>query len=133
MVGHGQRETLNPDELGTLCGYLIHYNFSKGISAWVAKHARYARDEAAVALASAVEYNPLDLLRVQGTTERRRKLKAISQSLPLRPLARFLYVYVFRLGFLDGRAGLRYAILMAFYQWLIDLNIVERQQQANVG
>ena len=46
MVGHGQRETLPAEELGTCEGHLVHHNFSKGISEWLTKHARYARDEA---------------------------------------------------------------------------------------
>jgi hypothetical protein len=37
--------------------------------------------------------------------ERRRCLKTLAARLPCRPLFRFLYGYVIRRGFLDGRAG----------------------------
>jgi hypothetical protein len=37
-------------------------------------------------------------------------------SVPARPLAVFLYMYVFRLGLLDGRAGLRFCFFHAWYQ-----------------
>jgi glycosyltransferase involved in cell wall biosynthesis len=125
MVGHGQRECLESNELGTLQGALIHHNFSKGTSEWITKHARYARDEAHSSLVSRNDFHWRDLLQMSDSLKRRRSLKQLAHSLPFRPLARFSYVYFLRLGFLDGRAGLRYALLMAVYQWMIDLNILE--------
>jgi hypothetical protein len=47
---------------------------------------------------------------------RRRALKHVSYTLPARPLLRFLYQYVLRGGFLDGRAGLHYCRLLARYE-----------------
>lgn len=125
MAGHGQRETLDPSDLGTLGGHLLHYNFSKGISEWMAKHARYARDEAVEALSATEQHHWRDVLGAADAMQRWRSLKALSRSLPMRPLLRFLYVYVGRLGLLDGKAGLRYAMLLAAYQWMIDMNIIE--------
>jgi glycosyltransferase involved in cell wall biosynthesis len=129
MVGHGQRETLAPESLGTLEGDLIHYNFSKGISDWLAKHARYARDEALEAMNGQVTYRWRDAIRAGDAVERRRVLKGLSQTLPMRPLLRFVYVYFFRMGFLDGRAGWRYARLLSTYQWAIDMNMAELRAQ----
>ena len=128
MVGHGQRELLDPGEIGTMKGDLIHYNFSKGISDWLAKHARYARDEAASALRGGETYRWRDLLRTTDRVERRRLLKGLSHGIPMRPLARFVYIYLVRMGFLDGRAGFRYAMLIAIYQWAIDMNTIEQRQ-----
>jgi len=125
MVGHGQRETLAPEDVGTVHGDLIHNNFSHGISAWLIKHARYARDEAETFVQSAKRYGWSDVIRTRDSVERRRVLKELSATLPLRPVARFAYVYFFRLGFLDGLAGFRYAILLAIYQYAIDANIAE--------
>lgn len=122
MVGHGQREVLLHKDVGTLKGDLIHYNFSKGISDWLIKHARYARDEAASAVREPNRERWRDVIATRDTVERRRILKALSQRMPFRPLARFIYVYLIRRGFLDGRAGLRYALLIALYQWAIDIN-----------
>jgi glycosyltransferase involved in cell wall biosynthesis len=129
MVGHGQREALGPDEVGSLKGDLIHDNFSKGMLEWAAKHARYAREEAQSALEHAGTWRWGDLFRAGSTVERRRALKGLSYSLPMRPLMRFLYVYVLRRGFLDGLAGFRYARLMAWFQSLIDMNIVEGRRR----
>ena len=130
MVGHGQRESLQPQDVGTLRGHLVHHNFSKGMSEWLAKHARYARDEAATAFDLSRRHRWTDLLKSRDSSERRRVLKDLSNAMPMRPFLRFAYVYLLRRGFLDGRAGLRYALLMAVYQWMIDLNIIELRQRA---
>src|SRR5258706_1466283 len=133
MVGHGQRELLDPGEIGTMKGDLIHYNFSKGISDWLAKHARYARDEAATALLTAGDHRWRDVFRAKDEVERRRVLKGLSYKLPLRPVARFLYVYFLRRGFLDGRVGLRYAMLIATYQRMIDVDMAEMRKKQGSG
>ena len=49
---------------------------------------------------------------------RRRKLKLLSHRLPFRPLLRFLYIYVWQKGFLDGREGYYFARLHAMYEFL---------------
>ncbi len=125
MVGHGQRETLDGHDVGVFEGFLVHHNFSKGISDWLVKHARYSIDEANLAVnnTNSVKWN--DLLTLANKTQRRRTLKKISALIPMRPLVRFIYIYFLKFGFLDGRAGIRYAVLIAFYQWFIDLNIAE--------
>ncbi|MGE3107847.1 MAG: glycosyltransferase family 2 protein [Phycisphaerales bacterium] len=40
---------------------------------------------------------------------------------PMRPLLRFLYMYLFRFGLLDMRPGLHLALLMASYEYMIGL------------
>ena len=116
QVGHGQREDLPPDEVGTLRHDLEHYSFSKGLHEWFAKHNRYSSDEAAEALrqrAVAVDWTALATL---DRTRRRRALKALAARMPLRPSLRFIYMYVLRRGFLDGRAGLSYCRLLSTYE-----------------
>ncbi len=56
---------------------------------------------------------------------RRRWLKQLAARLPFRPTLRFFYVYLVRLGILDGMAGFHYARLLAVYQWMIDLKMDE--------
>jgi len=56
---------------------------------------------------------------------------AIPDSLKLRPLLRFLYVYVGRLGLLDGRPGFDDAVLLAFYEYLIGLKRREDTRREN--
>lgn len=50
--------------------------------------------------------------------------------LPGRPAWRFLYMYVARFGFLDGRAGWRLAMLMASYEYMIGLLYREKLEAA---
>ena len=45
----------------------------------------------------------------------------------MRPVIRFLYAYVLRLGFLDGRPGLIFCGLLAFYDLLASANRYEQQ------
>ena len=46
----------------------------------------------------------------------------------VRPLLLFFYSYCLRLGFLDGKAGLIYHVLQAFwFRFLVDAKIVETQ------
>lgn len=57
--------------------------------------------------------------------ERRRFLKRLFLSLPGKPLFYFLYSYVLRGGFLDGRPGFIYNALKAFYWYQIGIKEYE--------
>jgi glycosyltransferase involved in cell wall biosynthesis len=94
---------------------LDHYAFPS-VELFVEKHNRYSNWEARVALAdqSAQHSDELQNSRVA----QRRRLKRLSQRMPFRPLLRFLYIYVWQRGFLDGREGYYFARLHAFYEFL---------------
>ncbi len=49
---------------------------------------------------------------------------------PFRPLIRFLHMYVFRMGFLDGKAGWHLAMLMASYEYMISMMYVHKKYTA---
>ncbi|MGA1017116.1 MAG: glycosyltransferase family 2 protein, partial [Phycisphaerales bacterium] len=49
--------------------------------------------------------------------------------LPARWLFRFLFMYVLRLGVLDGLAGLRFCLFISAYELLIGLKMVELLQK----
>jgi glycosyltransferase involved in cell wall biosynthesis len=127
MVGHGQRETLSPEQIGTLQADLIHHNFSKGLDDWLQRHQRYARDEAVEMIEGlgvpTVWRAVAELVGARDKTQRRRALKQVAAHLPFRPLLRFIYVYFLRAGFLDGPAGFTYARLMWQYQRMIDQEV----------
>lgn len=114
QVGHGQREAphVRLDKLGT--NYL-HDLSSGGEQEWLAKHRRYAREEAAQHLHAPMRVSWRDLF-ARDRLQRRRALKQASYDLPCRPALRFIYQYVLRRGFLDGAAGLRYCRLLAAYE-----------------
>jgi hypothetical protein len=99
---------------GRLKFELDHYAFPT-VEVFIEKHNRYSNWEARVAvedrLASLgnLAHEHVDL---------KRRLKSISRRLPFRPLLRFLYIYIWQKGFLDGRAGYYFARLHAFYEFL---------------
>ena len=92
-----------------------HYAFPS-IDVFVEKHNRYSNWEARVA-ADALVHSSSGKISSQ-TVDRRRKLKTLSHRLPFRPLLRFLYVYFWQKGFLDGVEGYYFARLHGFYEFL---------------
>ena len=51
-----------------------------------------------------------------------------------RPAVYFLYRYIVRLGFLDGRAGLVFHVLQGFwFRFLVDALILERRLRRREG
>lgn len=111
---------------GKLDGHLLHYTFNKGLNAWYDKHNRYSWHEARETLRS-LETERIDWVSALiGTgAKRRRALKTLSFRLPCRPLLRFLYMYVLRGGFLDGRAGFVYCRLLMTYETMIVTKMIE--------
>lgn len=124
QVGHGQREAVSPEMIGTFRSPYLHYSFSKGLSDWLERHDRYSTAEACHHLATPPM--PFSGAVWRDPMIRRRWLRDLSFRIPGRPLWRFLYVYGVRLGFLDGRRGFQYACLQAFYEFLITLKMEEQ-------
>ncbi|MHC5936035.1 glycosyltransferase family 2 protein [Nostoc sp.] len=104
-----------------------HYTSSKGLSRWIEKHNRYSTDEAQETLYQLEQgkLNWRDLFFGKSEIEKRRALKDLSLRLPARPLLRFIYMYFILGGCLDGRAGLAWCTLQAFYEYLILLKVWE--------
>lgn len=57
--------------------------------------------------------------------ESRSKLGRLAVKMPAKPILFFIYSYILKMGFLDGRPGLHYAIALSFYYWQIDLKLHE--------
>ena len=103
-----------------------HHAFPS-VEVFVEKHNRYSNWEARVALA-AENTSSDSRLQLAGVAHRR-KLKRFAQRLPFRPLLRFLYVYLWQGGILDGRAGYYFARLHGFYEFLSVAKTYELRQQ----
>lgn len=112
-----------------------HYPFSKGLTHWVAKHNSYSSGEAEIVAHSAYagEVSWRKALFARDFNERHAARKAVFYSMPGRPLLRWGYLMFYRRGFLDGRAGLVYSTLQAFYEWLIVLKTEERLERRRSG
>jgi glycosyltransferase involved in cell wall biosynthesis len=94
------------------------------IRVWVEKHNRYAVWEAEQYDRFLREPIPTTI----GPGKRfKRLLKKVYLRLPCRPFGRFLYSYVVRLGFLDGRPGLVFCTLLAFYDFRAGANLYEKR------
>jgi glycosyltransferase involved in cell wall biosynthesis len=108
---------------------IMHDNL-KGLSAFVERHNRYSDLEAAELARPAAN-------RKKGSftgswAERRRAVKdRIWFRVPMRPLARFAWLYFVKRGFLDGRRGLLFCYLIATYEFLIDVKLMERKLAAS--
>ena len=106
---------------------LDHYPFSKGIAKWVEKHNLYSTMEAELIARNRGLQDPslMTALRHPDFHTRRLHQKAIFYRLPGRPLLKWLYMVFIRGAILDGAAGLTYATLQAFYEYLIVLKTKE--------
>jgi len=105
-----------------------HYPFSKGLDHWISKHNTYSRMEAEV-VANGLIVKPVWKIALFGIDfgERRMHQKAIFYGLPARPLIKLFYMLIVRRAFLDGWAGIRYAILQSIYEYFIVLKTKEIQ------
>ena len=114
---------------GYLQGHFIHHPFQRGVAHWLHRHNQYSSMEAQ-ALAGEIRgrLSLRDLFAREPAT-RRRSWKQLAYRLPCRPFLVFCYLYLLRLGFLDGRAGLAYCRLRMIYEYMIDLKITELRRR----
>lgn len=102
-----------------LQAHLEHFPFNKGFSAWLDKHNRYSSAEAAMQAGQARQrWRAADLFAADPQASRA-ALKQLFYSLPGRPLLMFLALYFWRGGILEGRAGLTFCLLRAWYEYMI--------------
>jgi glycosyltransferase involved in cell wall biosynthesis len=101
--------------IGKLEVEIDHYAFPS-IDVFVEKHNRYSNWEARVAADARFRARSGQISSAM--VDRRRNLKNLSQHLPFRSFLRFLYVYIWQKGFLDGVEGYYFARLHGFYEFL---------------
>lgn len=101
---------------GRLLGEMEHYAFPT-INVWVEKHNRYSNWEARLLL-SERGLDAAGKAVIHPALARKRKVKNLMTRIPFRPALRFIYHYVIRAGFLDGRRGYIFCRLMGFYEFL---------------
>jgi glycosyltransferase involved in cell wall biosynthesis len=105
-----------------------HYPFSKGMRHWLDKHNVYSSMEAQCVVDGSTDDTPFSVSRAflaRDFNERRKHQKELFYRLPFRPVVKFLYVYFWRRGFLDGYAGFNYAMLQSLYEYMIVLKTRE--------
>jgi glycosyltransferase involved in cell wall biosynthesis len=104
--------------IGALKTPLIHQD-EKGLEAYIDRHNKYSTWEARVRQrlrdANAISTSAIRASLFGNLQERRRFLKNIAMRTPAEPILWFLYHYILRLGFLEGRPGLIASQLRAHY------------------
>lgn len=114
--------------VGYLTRMFDHHNFSKGLTEWFDKHNRYSLFEAMEGMQVLDSPAGLGGLFASDRFARRLALKELSFRMPFRPTLKFLWMYVLKRGFLDGRAGYVYCRLQAIYECMIVLKMREIQR-----
>lgn len=95
--------------VGRIKSPLLHYAYECQ-GAWKKRHQHYARWEVEMDRRGAWPEDPHFLRQVY---------KTIFKHLPFRPWFAFFHCYIFKLGFLDGVNGARFALTRAFYYRMI--------------
>ena len=98
---------------GKINSIMDHYAFPS-IDSFIEKHNRYSNWEAVVESSAEDDETALQHDGVRG----KRRLRKIFRKLPFRPTLRFLYVYFWQKGILDGWRGYIFARLHAQYEFL---------------
>jgi glycosyltransferase involved in cell wall biosynthesis len=115
--------------VGHLRTHLHHYPFNKGVTYWFERHNRYSSMEALAKVD--LHQRRMFSFAIFSTDpiDRRRALKQLAYRMPMRPQIIFFYLYIVRLGILDGRAGFYFSRMRAAYEMLIDLKVIEAQRR----
>jgi len=106
-----------------LDGLMLHIR-RESISEYLAKHIRYADMESDewVKLATGSDKSARAGRLFRNALKYRLLLRRdVWPHVPFKPAVRFLWMYIFKLGMLDGRPGWHLANLMASYEYMIQL------------
>ena len=113
-------------ETGELKEHFVHYSFNSGLARWFTKHNYYSTREAMEGVQVRKRGRPaLRLLWGRDPMARRRTMKNWSYFLIGRGFFRFVHQYFLKLGFLDGAAGFHYCMMIAMYEYWIELKMSE--------
>ncbi len=106
--------------IGQINSLILHYAYEDK-DAWMARHERYASWESQMIVREAYPKDPVFW---------REWLKRMTRKSGLRPYLMFLYSYILKLGFLDGKAGLGFALSRKDYCDMVLKNLSKLKQGA---
>jgi glycosyltransferase involved in cell wall biosynthesis len=122
--------------VGYLEADLLHAD-QRPLEAFVARHNRYSTLEAAArwkAERNAPDRARLPVSLLASPVQRKRFLRErVWPSLPAKPVVLFMYMYLLRRGFLDGRAGLALCVFHAFQEFMVGLKLAELRRLSSTG
>ena len=115
--GHAETQAVQGETASLECD-LIDENL-KGMDEWFERQNRYSTREAEHELAQEKEPFAWGALLASDPLARRAAAKRLAAAAPFRPQLYFLYSYVLRGGFLEGRDGLVFCAMKSEYQRMI--------------
>lgn len=124
VLSYGKSKELKNDGL--------HYDF-KDLTYFIKKHNWYSTREAQDVIEGTTAKN-IDNLE-KGQIKKKRKSKTFYYKFPsfFRCFLLFIYFYIFKLGFLDGKIGLIYNFLEVYwYRFLVDAKIYEYKKTGKI-
>ena len=114
--------------VGRLQHDIIHES-QRDMHFWIAKHNGYSSHNARIALAGHEAADGVKPRLWGNQAERKRFIKQrLWPHLPGRALLFFLYMYFFRLGFLDGVHGFHFCVMHAIFQQFVVVKQWEQEQ-----
>ena len=110
--------------IGEIKEPIQHFNYNS-LSRFIIKHDQYSNYECNVHIdGSDGELNS----SIFGSFEQRRRyIKGKLIRNPLAPMFYFLYMYILRLGFIDGRQGFYYILYQSMYLYFVNSKIYEKE------
>lgn len=134
-TGSGDNEVhehvvLSTGRVGYLKNDFLHYAYPD-LNALIEKHTRYAAWEAH---AMGAKYKGgITPSLIGSSIARRRWLRVVTRKMPFRPMLRFIYCYIFLMGFLDGRPGYIMCRFLAWYEFISLAKYHEMQLKGRIG
>jgi glycosyltransferase involved in cell wall biosynthesis len=116
----GHYQPICNKKVGSLRGTITHLD-PDPLFDYFSRHNRYSDWEAELRLNAKMQESVRKVRTAQG---------AIFDKFPGKPLLFFLYSYVWKSGWRDGRVGISYALALSFYYWQISIKVLERKFNA---
>lgn len=99
----------------------IVHNDLDPVRTWFDRHNRYSDWEAGLRVRSDARSKVAAAKTAKGR---------FFDHMPFKPIVFFIYAYLLRAGFIDGRAGLDYALALSTYYWQIALKVRELKRES---
>ena len=124
--GHAETQEVSGD-IGVLQNDLVDENL-KDIDAWFVRQNTYTSRDAEYEIANEAEPRNLSQLWSTDPLVRRKAFKRLAASIPARSFVYFLYAYLVRGGFRDGRAGFYFCLMKSMYQGMVEVKKYDLRQ-----
>ncbi len=104
---------------------LLLHESREDVAFWIGKQNQFSTWNAKRRFRSTDEPAPLSGVFSSDPLRRRKAMKRLYLMTPFKPLLTFVWLYVLRMGFLDGEAGFRFCTLRACHEAIIDAKVME--------